>query len=496
MKLIFNASRTDDTKVGLSVIPYFAEAPNPVFERVDAALDAVLSARARKEDFNGYKDRTLIWEGKIGERERRIIVVGVGSEANAEEWRWGIGRAIRFAAAHKIDTLSVLLDGTNTQLCRLAALTAEAVLLSAYQFNKYKSKAPKSSACIKQVTITAVHKKGLPEALVKSAERATAEGKARGEAVNTARDLVNEPANVLSPTALAERARLLAEQKGLTCEIWTEREIKKQGMGLLLSVAAGSERPPRFIHLAYRPRRKTTRRIALIGKGITFDTGGLCIKPGKSMYEMKTDMAGAAAVLGILSAVKALGVRAEVHGIIPASDNGVNGNATRPGDVFKSMSGKTVEVLNTDAEGRLILADALTFAGRLNPNLLLDFATLTGACEVALGSSCAGLFSMRNEDADVISAAAGHAGESLWRLPLLPDLEPGLKSDIADLKNIGGRFGGAITAALFLKSFTDNKPWVHLDIAGPARLDKATPICQKGGSGFGVLTGLAYLCSL
>ena len=495
MKLNFSASRIDTFKTALSVIPYFSEGPTPVFERLDSALCGALSARARKEEFNGHKDRTLIWEGTVGGQERRIIAVGVGAGDDAAEWRWGIGRAVRFAAAHRIEDVAILLDGTTPQLCRFAALTAEATVMSAYQFNKYKSKAKKTGP-VKQVMITAVHKKGLSETLTKSAERAVSDGRIRGEAVNLARDLVNEPANVLSPTALADRAGRLAEQKGLACEIWTEREIKKQGMGLLLSVAAGSDRPPRFIHLTYRPRKKAAARIVLVGKGITFDTGGLCIKPGKSMYEMKTDMAGAAAVLGILSAVKGLGVRAEVHGIIPATDNGVNGNATRPGDVVKSLSGKTVEVLNTDAEGRLILADALTFGGRLGPDLLLDFATLTGACEVALGSSCAGLFSTRNEDAAALFAAAGHTGESVWRLPLLPDLESGLKSDIADLKNIGGRFGGAITAALFLKSFTDNKPWVHLDIAGPARLDKATPTAQKGGSGFGVLTGLAYLASL
>jgi leucyl aminopeptidase len=496
MKLLFSPGKADVLKTGLLVIPVSAEGPNRAFDALDTKTAKELSARAEKENFKGGKDRTLIWEGSVKGGRLRIMAVGVGSGKSAEDWRWGLGRAIRFAVAHSITDITVLLDAPDeSQLSRISGLTAEAVLLSNYQFNKYKSKA-KRGAGIKQIIADVFPVRGISDNAIKAAERSFTMAKGRAEAVMLARDLVNEPANILSPAELAVRANGMAEQRGLECTILTEKDIKKQKMGLLMSVAEGSDRPPRFIHLVYRPRKRAVKRAALVGKGITFDTGGLCLKPGKSMYDMKTDMAGAATVLGIMSALKSQGVRAEVHGIIPVADNGVNGSASRPGDVFKSLSGKTVEVLNTDAEGRLVLADAMTFACRLKPDIIVDYATLTGACEVALGSSCAGLFSNRDENAAAIETAAQAVGESLWRLPLLEDLEAGLKSDIADLKNIGGRFGGAVTAALFLQNFSEGLPWMHLDIAGPARLEKAKPYCPKGATGFGVLTGLAYLSSL
>jgi leucyl aminopeptidase len=230
-----------------------------------------------------------------------------------------------------------------------------------------------------------------------------------------------------------------------------------------------------------------------VGKGVTFDSGGLSIKIGKSMYDMKTDMAGAGVVLGVMSALPALKPEVEVHGIIPATDNAINGNATRPGDVFKSLSGKTVEVLNTDAEGRLILADALTYAERQKPDVIIDHATLTGACVVALGPHTAGVFSSKEATADAYLNAADNAGELVWRLPLAKDLKRDIRSDVADIKNIGGQYGGAITAALFLQNFVKKTPWVHVDIAGPARSDSGSAFCPKGATGFGVLTALRYL---
>ncbi len=495
MRFQFTTGSGLSGKTDLVVVPCSANSENAAFGALDSALSGCLAARARKEDFKGQKDRTLIWEGRLSEKPLRIIAVGTGLPNRPDDFRWGIGRAVRFAAAHSLSSLTVVLGNEGPEgLRQSAAAAVEAVLLGNYQFTRHKSKA-KSSGGVKQVVIEVLTAHAPTDQTKKLAEKGIIEGRSRAEAVIIARDLVNEPANVLSPAVLAERANDAAIAKGFECTVWTEKEIRKNGMGLLQSVAAGSDRPPRFIHLVYRPRRKAAKRVVLVGKGVTFDTGGLCIKPGKSMYEMKTDMAGAATVIGIFSALKTLGVRAEVHGIIPATDNGVNGKATRPGDVFKSMSGKTVEVLNTDAEGRLILADALTYACRLNPNVIVDFATLTGACEVALGSSCAGLFVKRDEDVAALEQAALCSGESVWRLPLLEDLESGIKSDVADLKNIGGRFGGAITAALFLKQFTADVPWAHFDIAGPARLEKATPVCPKGASGFGVLTGLTFLAS-
>jgi leucyl aminopeptidase len=310
------------------------------------------------------------------------------------------------------------------------------------------------------------------------------------------RDLVNEPANVLNPVEFAARARAVAKDAGLECKVLDRAALRKKGMRLILAVGQGSSNEPRFVHLVHKPADPSGKKIALVGKGVTFDSGGLCLKPGKPMAEMKTDMAGAAVVLATMAALPRLGVTAEVHGLIPLAENAINGQAYRPSDVFESYSGITVEVMNTDAEGRLLLADALAYAEELGPDEIVDHATLTGACVVALGSHRAGLMGTDDGMCDRYIAAAGRAGELMWRLPLAGELVNELKSDVADVKNIGGRYGGAITAGLFLKRFVGKTPWIHLDIAGPARAEKNAPLARRGGTGFGVLTCLSYLESI
>jgi leucyl aminopeptidase len=359
--------------------------------------------------------------------------------------------------------------------------TCTGAALGGYRFDKYRTR-DVEPVPRRRVTLCFTRALPLPRpALSRLAER----GRVIAEAVAFARDLVNEPAIHLTPRALADAARGIARRFRLGCTILGPREMKKLGMGCLLGVAAGSAEEPRFIHLRYVPR-KAARTVALVGKGLTFDSGGLSLKPAKSMEDMKCDMAGAAAVLAAMRIVGALRPDVAVHGIVGATENMPGGRAIRPGDVLRSMSGKTVEVLNTDAEGRLVLADALHYARQRKPDEIIDLATLTGACMVALGRHTAGFFSNNEALAARYEEAARRAGEDAWRLPLTERLAESLRSNVADLKNIGDAYGGAITAALFLREFVGDSAWVHVDIAGPSFAEGKAP--SGGATGYGVMT--------
>jgi len=301
---------------------------------------------------------------------------------------------------------------------------------------------------------------------------------------------VNEPANRLTPSVLAERARAMAAEQGLDCEILDQDRMKQLGMGSLLGVAMGSAEPPAMIVLRYKPAGQAAQsaHLGLIGKGVTFDSGGLSIKPADGMEKMKYDMAGGAAMIGAMRAIAQLAPSIPVTAVIPAVENMTGSRAQRPGDIVTSLSGKTIEVLNTDAEGRLILADALTYARRLGCTHMVDAATLTGAIVVALGHIYVGLFASDDGLREKVMSAAAAEGEKMWQMPLDEDYKDYLKSAFADLPNIGGRWGGAITAATFLKEFADSTPWVHLDIAGTAWLDDAKPYMAKGPTGVCVRT--------
>jgi leucyl aminopeptidase len=324
--------------------------------------------------------------------------------------------------------------------------------------------------------------------------RSVALGEGIMAGVTLARDLVNEPPNTLTPATLAERARQEAEELGLEIIVNDLTAIEAGRMGLLKAVGQGSRNPPHFVHATYHPPLETPRgTVALVGKGITFDSGGLSLKTAKGQTDMKSDMGGAAVVLGALRAAALCKLPYVIHGLIPAAENMPGGSAIHPGDIFTSRNGMTVEVANTDAEGRLILADALSYAVDLKPDVIFDFATLTGACLVALGPYRAGLFGTDERWIDRYTQAAGRAGEAIWRLPLAKELSDGLKSPVADLKNVGGSWGGSITAALFLKEFVGSTAWIHVDIAGPAFLEKAHGFHPKGGTGYGVLTLMELL---
>jgi leucyl aminopeptidase len=489
MKITWTTKKYEQIKADVVAVPYYQRGDNAAFDALDRKARKALSTVAKTEKFTGQDGRTVLWRGKVGARNCWVMIVGMGSApVGPNRWRRSIAKAMHIASRRQLGTLAVFVDGAeaSVQVDRVR-WTVEALSLGGYRFRKYKTrrKIPFPKEAIIGVYPSVVDEPGCVAAV--------REAKAAAAGVAFTRDLVNEPANVLSPEKLAEIAQSLAEKKKLECTIMDEDQIRDLGMNLFLSVASGSDRPPRFIHLVYKPRGEAKGVVALVGKGITFDSGGLSIKIGKSMYDMKTDMAGAGVVLGVMSALSALKPEVEVHGIIPTTDNAINGHATRPGDVFKSLSGKTVEVLNTDAEGRLILADALTYAEQQKPDVIIDHATLTGACVVALGPNTAGVFASEDETADAYLGAADRAGELVWRLPLAKDLKRDLRSDVADLKNIGGAYGGAITAALFLQNFVKKTPWVHVDIAGPARADNSSPLGPRGATGFGVLAALQYL---
>jgi leucyl aminopeptidase len=364
---------------------------------------------------------------------------------------------------------------------------AEGAALARYRFDRYRKPDTERRPQPEELRLAS-----LDRALEAELERL----RAILEAVFAARDLVNEPPSVKSASFLARRARELCAASGVQVEVMGRRKIRSLGLAGLLAVNRGSSEEPRFLRMRYRPRRPPRLRVALVGKGITFDSGGLSLKPPASMETMKQDMAGAATVIATMAAVGRLRPPVEVTGYVPSTDNLPSGSAQKPGDVIRYRNGKTVEVLNTDAEGRLILADALILACEQKHDVVIDVATLTGACRIALGPRVAG--AMGNDEALIqrLVEIGREVGEPIWPLPRVEDYREELKSTVADLKNVGGGAGGAITAGLFLREFVDGAKWVHLDIAGPAFADKDWAYCPRGGTGFGVRTLVRYLTSL
>jgi leucyl aminopeptidase len=422
----------------------------------------------------------------------RVVVVGLGSrrELTLEAIRRAAANGVRRARDLGARTVAIEVLGDRLPPRRRAHAVAEGLILGTYAFERYKRETAE---------------KFVGEALVVPADgrsaREVGEGVRTGEAFARAtwfaRDLVNAPANEVHPTHLAEVAEAIGQQPRLSVKVLDRAECAELGMGAFLGVAAGSQQPPKFIHLTYRPPGRPTRRVVIIGKGITFDAGGLDLKTAEGMLRMKDDMSGAAAVLGIIKALPGLKPRVEVHGLIAATENMPSGTAFRPGDVLRAMNGTTIEIGNTDAEGRLTLADVLSYAVQtIKPDEMIDLATLTGACVVALGPLCSGLMASHQGLANRLRAAAEAAGEHLWQLPLIDEYREHLKSEIADLNNVGPRGGGAITAGLFLREFAGGLPWAHLDIAGPAFVEKDGPLAPKGATGVGVRTILTYLTEL
>ncbi|TSC72702.1 MAG: leucyl aminopeptidase [Parcubacteria group bacterium Gr01-1014_38] len=430
-----------------------------------------------------------------GRTARTLFIVGTGKALTLDVIRRGVAAAVQHAKAEGLRTVSIIAPFAAVFGSELGRAFAEGALLANYRFTAYSAETAKRE---KRLALQRV------ELLVPPQERkAVEEGVQRGtidaSATMLARDLVNEPASRMTPQSLVEEAQKIAKASrgAIELTILDRAQCAERGMGAFLAVAQGSTAEPAFLHVVYRPAPKLPI-VALVGKGITFDSGGLSLKPADGMETMKIDMAGAASVLGVFSALPKLKFPIEVHGFIAACENMPSGSAVKPGDIVRTASGKTVEILNTDAEGRLTLADAIAEARKVRPQVILDLATLTGACVVALGEEVTGLFSNDEATAGKVLRAAESAGEYVWRLPLIPEYRSNLKSSVADMKNITGkRWGGAITAALFLKEFIGNTPWAHLDIAGPSYAEKQThPAIPVGGTGVGVRTVLRYLESL
>jgi len=447
---------------------------------VEGALGGGLMQHARRVEFEGKPDQTLDVPTFGRLKAQRVVLLGVGQREgfDAARLRASVATAVRAAFGPGVRRIAVALPGPAD-----LRVVGEALSLGAYRFLKYFTGERRPKTDIEKVLVF------LPGDPPVGARRALAVGAGVAEAVCLARDAVNEPPNVLTPEALARIARSIAREHRLKAKVLDKKGILAAGMLLHHAVGQGSENEPRFIHLAYSPPR-AKKRLVFVGKGLTFDSGGLCIKPAPGMGDMKTDMGGAAAVLGLMAAVGRLRPRVEVHGIVAAAENMPDGAAYRPADVFRSLAGKTVEVINTDAEGRLVLADALAYAVGLEPDLIVDAATLTGAALIALGKTCSAFYATNDDLARSLEDAARDAGESFWRMPLLVELAEQLKSDIADLKHTGDRYGGSILAALFLKEFVGDRPWIHCDVAGPVYADRAKGFYPKGATGHPVLTFL------
>ena len=456
-----------------------------LLRQLDDRLNGLLIRTAAEERFRGKPGQTLTLHAHGAIEPRRLVLIGAGNlERDAgRPLRQAAGSAIRAASAAGAVRAGLAWYGPETPSSLEAV--AEGALLGGYRFDKYLTgdRAQPSS-----LSAVALHPPAPIDAAVEILARATTTARA----VARARDLVNEPAGYLTPTRIAAAAETWAARAGVAVDIRGRAECAALGMGLFLAVAQGSDEEPRFIHLSWRPAN-ARRRIVLIGKGVTFDSGGLSLKTNEGMLDMKTDMAGAAAVLAAAVAAGEEKLPVEVHALAACTENMPSGRSYKLGDVLRSMDGKTVEINNTDAEGRLTLADAITFGLRLKPDALLDFATLTGACMVALGPHIAGVMSNDDALAADFLAAGEAAGEELWRLPLPARLAEQLKSDVADMRNTGERWGGALTAGLFLKEFVGATPWVHVDIAGPSSAGKDQGHVAKGGTGFAVSSILRYL---
>ncbi len=469
-----------------------SKAKKPTFEvsdalaEIDAATDGALLKLASEERFKGNEGDVVTLSTTAGAASR-VTLVGLGDKEalSLDTLRKAAGRGARATLSRNLDTVSLAVPSfDDLDDHQVAQAIAEGALLANYRFDKYLSE--KCAPEIKTLTLVGPHLKGA------AMKNAVSRAEAICSGVNLARDLVNEPPASLTPEQFAAEARKVGRESNLTVNVFGEKELAREKMGLFLAVAKAAlpYTPPRMVRLAYRPKKKAKKHIVLVGKGLTFDSGGLDLKPAAGMLEMKIDMGGAAAVLGAMKAIGKLKPDVAVTGFLGCAENGIGGNAYHPGDVIKSRKGDTVEINNTDAEGRLVLADTIDYAlTKEKPDVLIDLATLTGACMVALGPSTAGLFSDDDELVADILTNGDRSGEDFWRLPLNDALAGQLKSSIADTKNTGERMGGAITAGLFLKRFVDGRAtWAHLDIAGPTTQDGDHPYQPRGGAGFGVRT--------
>jgi leucyl aminopeptidase len=468
------------------VVPWFeGETPDAVAS-LDSASGGEIGRAIGSREFTARPYELFVTPIVDGAwRARRIALVGAGPRT---DFTTDVARKLAAAAGlaarqRRSERVAFVVRGEGAGTDALAQAVAEGLTLSEFNAGTYKTSDP---APAKPPAWTIVL--GAPDAAAR-ASAAIARGRVLGECSNLARELANEPGNALTPREFAVRCERIVCEAGVACDVLDEQQIAKLGMGLLLGVARGSSEPPRLMVFRYEPAGAPPAPVlGLVGKGITFDTGGISIKPADGMERMKDDMAGGAAVACAMRAIALLGAPIRVVGVVPATENMPGGRAIKPGDILKSASGKTVEVINTDAEGRLILGDGLWYARQLGATHLVDIATLTGACVVALGKITSGLFGTPAAWVEHVRRIADREGDRAWPMPLFDEYRDQLKSEIADLMNTGGRPAASITAAMFLKEFAGGLPWVHIDIAGTAWADEAKPYLPKGPSGVGVRT--------
>ena len=467
------------------------ERPGGATGAVDKVLGKAITAIIKQGEFKGkFNEISIVHTlGKIPARIVAVVGLGKESEFTLDKIRTlaaELSRSLRKLNCRRVATVvhGAGIGGFEPESS--AQAITEGSLLGLYRFRKHITKDSENQD-IAELLIVEKDAAKLP-----ALKRGCRKGQIVAGAANMARNWINEPANYMTPTDLARIARELARAHGLKLTILEREQMEREGMGSLLGVAEGSCQPPKLIVLSYRGDKKSQVTSGFIGKGITFDSGGISIKPSESMAEMKGDMAGAAAVMAAVAAIAQLKLKVNITAVIPATENLLSGKALKPGDILKAINGKTIEVVNTDAEGRLILADALGYAVKKGLSSLIDIATLTGACHIALGDVCSGIFGNSQPLIDTVVKAGAEAGERLWQMPMYEEYKEQNKSDIADIKNSGGRYGGAITAAQFLSEFVDNTPWVHIDIAGTSMTEKERGYLVKGATGVCVRTLVNY----
>lgn len=457
--------------------------------RLDEKFAGVLKELIAETEFKGKLGSSAVTRVGGGSPVRKVMVVGLGKPdtLKLESLRRTAAVVARLAKKEKCKKLGISLPVWNNDPAATAGAIAEGIQLALFQDNRFKSEPEDKGPSVEQVDLLGLS--GQDEAIARANQICSG--------VILARELVAAPANAVTPITMAETAQAIATEHGLQVSILEREECEQLGMGAFLGVAQASDLPPKFIHLTYKPEGTPRRKVAIVGKGLTFDSGGLNIKagPGSSIEGMKMDMGGAAATLGAAKAIAQLKPDIEVHFISAVTENMISGHAMHPGDILKASNGKTIEVNNTDAEGRLTLADALVFADKLEVDAIVDLATLTGACVIALGDDIAGLWSSDQSLAAQLTQAAEMAGEKVWQMPLEEKYFEGMKSQLADMKNTGPRAGGSITAAMFLKQYVKETPWAHLDIAGPVWADKENGYNNVGATGFGVRTLVNWVLS-
>jgi leucyl aminopeptidase len=448
---------------------------------LDQKLSGTLSELMAETEFKGKEGSSASARVGGGSALRKVAIVGLGKAdgLKLDTLRRATAAAVRLGKKEKCKTLGLNLPVWSSDAAATAQALTEAIELTLHQDTRFKSDAEEKATKLEQIDLLGLAGQ---EGAITQARQVCA-------GVTLARELVAAPANVVTPQVMAEAATAIANEYGLELTILEQADCEKLGMGAFLGVAKASDLPPKFIHLVYRPSGTPRKKVAIIGKGVTFDSGGLNIKPtGSGIEMMKTDMGGAAATLGAAKAIALLKPDAEVHFISAVTENMISGHALHPGDILTASNGKTIEVNNTDAEGRLTLADALVYTDKLGLDAMVDLATLTGACVIALGDDIAGMWTSDETIAAQITAACERSGEKFWRMPIEDKYFDGLKSVVADMKNTGPRPGGAITATLFLKQFVKDTPWAHLDVAGPVWTDKESGYNNAGATGFPVRT--------